>query len=43
MLRGLLIGIVSNNRVRAVATIAYCATDMLGRCISIGILSTNKI
>ena len=25
------IGIVSNNRVRAVATIAYCATDMLAK------------
>ena len=30
-LRGLSIGIVSNNRVRAVATIAYCATDMLAK------------
>ena len=24
-------GIISNNRVRAVATIAYCATDMLAK------------
>ena len=31
LLRGLSIGIVSNNRVRAVATIAYCATDMLAK------------
>ena len=30
-LRGLSMGIVSNNRVRAVATIAYCATDMLAK------------
>ena len=30
-LRGLSIGIVSNNRVRAVATIAYCATDTLAK------------
>ena len=30
-LRGLSIGIVSNNRVRAVTTIAYCATDMLAK------------
>ena len=30
-LRGLSIGIVSNNRVRAVATIAYCATDMIAK------------
>ena len=30
-LRGLSIGIASNNRVRAVATIAYCATDMLAK------------
>ena len=28
---GLSIGIVSNNRVRAVATIAYCATDKLAK------------
>ena len=28
---GLSIGIVSNSRVRAVATIAYCATDMLAK------------
>ena len=27
-LRGLSIGIASNNRARAVATMAYCATDM---------------
>ena len=30
-LRGLSIGTVTNNRVRAVATIAYCATDMLAK------------
>ena len=30
-LRGLSIGIVSNHRVRAVATLAYCATDMLAK------------
>ena len=30
-LRGLWIGIVSNNSVRAVATIAYYATDMLAK------------
>ena len=30
-LRGLSIGIVSNNGARAVATIAYCATDMLAK------------
>ena len=30
-LRGLSIGIVSSNRVRAVATITYCATDMLAK------------
>ena len=30
-LRDLSIGIVSSNRVRAVATIAYCATDMLAK------------
>ena len=30
-LRGLSIGIVSNNRVRAVTIIAYCATDMLAK------------
>ena len=29
--RGLSIGIVSNNRVRVVATIAYCAADMLAK------------
>ena len=27
--QGISIGIVSNNRVRAAATIAYCATDMI--------------
>ena len=32
LLRGVSIGIVSNNRVnKAVATIAYCATDMLAK------------
>ena len=30
-LRGLSMGIVSNDRARAVATIAYCATDMLAK------------
>ena len=30
-LQGLSIGIVSNSRVRSVATIAYCATDMLAK------------
>ena len=30
-LRGLSIGIVCNNRVRAAATIAYCATDALAK------------
>ena len=30
-LQGLSIGIVSNKRVRTVATIAYCATDMLAK------------
>ena len=30
-LRGLSMGIVSNNRVRAVASTAYCATDMLAK------------
>ena len=36
------IGILSNNRVRAVTTIAYCATDMLVEVyISIGIVGTN--
>ena len=30
-LRGLSIGIASNNRVRAVSTTAYCATDMLSK------------
>ena len=30
-LQVLSIGIVSNNRVKAVATIAYCATDMLAK------------
>ena len=30
-LRGLSIGVVSNIRVRAVATIAYCAIDMLAK------------
>ena len=29
MVPGISIGIVSNNRVRAAATIAYCATDMI--------------
>ena len=30
-LQGLSIGIVSNNRVRAVTTISYCAIDMLSK------------
>ena len=30
-LQGLSIGIVGNNRVRAVTTIAYCATDVLAK------------
>ena len=42
-LRGLSIGVESNIRVGAVAPITNCATDLLRRCISIGILGINTV